>query len=47
MQLNYANAPNGVLSSSTTTTFTGGTLYLLGNTTGTSVQTLQHNRKLR
>ena len=42
MQLNYANSPNGVLASSTTTTFTGGTLYLLGNASGASVQTLRN-----
>jgi fibronectin-binding autotransporter adhesin len=42
LQLNYANSPNGVLASSSTTTFTGGTLYLLGNTSGASLQTLRN-----
>ncbi len=41
LQLSYANSPNGVLASTATTTFTGGTLYLLGNTTGSSSQALR------
>ena len=41
MQLNYANSPNGVLTPTTTATFTGGALYLLGNTSGASSQTMR------
>ena len=40
MQLNYTSLPNGVLASTSTATFGGGTLYLLGNTSATSSQTL-------
>ncbi len=41
LQLNYANSPTGVLTPTTTATFTGGALYLLGNTSGASSQTMR------
>jgi fibronectin-binding autotransporter adhesin len=40
LQLNYANHAGGVLATTDAPTFTGGTLYLLGNTAGASSQTL-------
>ncbi len=41
LQLNYANSPTGILTSTTTATFTGGSLYLLGNAASATTQSLR------